>query len=39
MSKEEMIEHISQILAKMYFEDVAFFDKFATDFAQKKKIL
>ena len=39
MDKEQMIERISKILAKMYFEDVAFFYKFAADFARKKKIL
>ena len=39
MSRDEMIDRISKILGKMYFEDVAFFYKFAAEYARKKKIL
>jgi hypothetical protein len=38
MEKEKMIEEVKDVLRKMYYEDVEFFYKFVTGFAEKKGI-
>lgn len=38
MEKEEMIKAAEEVLKKMYYEDVEFFYKFVTGFAEKKGI-
>lgn len=36
MSKEEMIKEAVETMQKLYYEDVEFFYKFVTGYAQKK---
>lgn len=38
MSKEEMIQVTADVLRKMYYEDVEFFFKFVTGYANRKGI-
>lgn len=38
MDKEEMIQAVSDILRKMYYEDVEFFYGFLTQYAKRKGI-
>lgn len=38
MGKDQMIQQAAETLRKMYYEDVEFFYKFVTGYAQKKGI-
>lgn len=38
MDKEQMIQQAAETMKKMYYEDVEFFWKFVTGYAQKKGI-
>lgn len=38
MEKDRMIQQAAETLRKMYYEDVEFFYKFVTGYAQKKGV-
>jgi hypothetical protein len=39
MEKEQMIQQMAEIMAKMYYEDVDFFWGMIVQFAKRKKML